>query len=96
LVDIIFALAPRVVSQLGFRFEFDEKLRKRYSQGLRQLVGGRNRDGLLAAFDRTNVGTMQSAPCGKLLLRPSGGMPQLADEHAHALDQQEVIPFVGA
>lgn len=82
----MFSLAPVVVSQLGLHFQLGEKLRKRHSQGLRQLIGGRDRDGLLTALDRTDVGTMQSTPGGEFLLRPSGGMAQLADQHADALD----------
>jgi hypothetical protein len=49
---------PVIISHLGFRFELGEELCKRHPQGMRQLVGGRNRDGLFAALDRTDVGTM--------------------------------------
>jgi len=58
LADIRPSLAPVIVSDIGFRLQLGKELGQAHPQGLRQLVGGRNADGLLAALNRTDVGTM--------------------------------------
>jgi hypothetical protein len=52
------SLALVIVSHVGCRLDLGKELGKAHPQGLRQLVGGRNCDGLLAALNRTDVSTM--------------------------------------
>jgi hypothetical protein len=58
LADIAPSLAPVIVLDIGFRIQLGKELGKAHPQSLRQLIGGRNRDGLLAALNRADVGTM--------------------------------------
>jgi hypothetical protein len=58
LADITPSLAPVIVSDIGFRLQLGKELGQAHPQGLRQFVGSRNRDGLLTALNRADVGTM--------------------------------------
>jgi hypothetical protein len=58
LANIMALLAPVIISNVGWCLELDKELGKGHPQGMCQLVGGRNCDGLLTALNRTNVGTM--------------------------------------
>ena len=56
--DIKPSLALAIVSDIGSRLQQGKELGKAHPQGMRQLVSGRIYVGLLAALNRTDVGTM--------------------------------------
>jgi hypothetical protein len=58
LADIKPSLALAIVSDIGSRLQQGKELGKAHPQGMRQLVSGRIYVGLLAALNRTDVGTM--------------------------------------